>query len=158
MQPYKVITVKDNYHEFTTAAGTKYACYFLSYAGYFDEYKEISGRVYGFNVEQISKGKKAGADPRIGYTVVHVVKAFLNELVNAVVYVCDNADSRELMRKRKFDTWFKQYDDGSIIKIDGHIVYGDLDIYNAILIHKENQKKNRFIEAFTQLNQSGDNK
>ncbi len=158
MQPYKVIRVKDNYHEFTTRAGIKYACYFLSYAGFFDEYQEIAGNVYGFNVQQISKGKKITVDSRIGYTIVSIVKAFLSELINAVIYVCDNADSRELMRKRKFDTWFKQYDDGSIIKIDGHIVYGDLDIYNSILIHKENQKKNRFIEAFTELNQATENK
>lgn len=47
MQPYKFITVKDNDHEFTTATGIKYACYFLLYAGYFDDYKEIAGSVTG---------------------------------------------------------------------------------------------------------------
>ena len=73
-------------------------------------------------------------------------------LTNAVVYVCDASDNKELFRKRKFDTWFREYDDGTIIKIDGHIAIEDFDIYNAILIHKDNPKKNRFIEAFNDLN------
>ena len=158
MQPYKISVYKNNYYGFTTGTGIKYACYFLSYAAYFEDYREIASNVFGFNVERITRTGKHEADTRIGFTIVKIVKLFLNERTNAVIYVCDNADSRELFRKRKFDAWFKLYDDGSIIKIDGHIVYEDVNIYNAILIHKENQKKNRFIEAFTELNESAENK
>jgi hypothetical protein len=124
----------------------------LSYSGYFEKYKEIANKVYGFNVERLSKPNLDRNDLRIGLTIVTIIKQFLTERNNAVIYVCDNADSREVNRKRKFDAWFNQYDDGSIIKIDGHIVYEDLNIYNAILIHKENVKKNKFIYAFAELN------
>ena len=68
--------------------------------------------------------------------------------------VCDNSDGKELLRKRKFDQWFKKYDDGTIIKVNGHIIVPNFNIYNAILIHKENNKKNLFIEAFNELNDS----
>jgi len=68
------------------------------------------------------------------------------------VYVCDASDSKELFRKKKFDSWFRQYDDGTIIKIDGHISFENFEICNAILIHKDNPRKNRFIEAFNDLN------
>lgn len=47
---------------------------------------------------------------------------------------------------------FEQYDDGTIIKIDGHISFENFHILNAILIHKDNPKKNLFIEAFNDLN------
>lgn len=73
-----------------------------------------------------------------------------------LIYVCDASDSKELLRKRKFDVWFRQYDDGTIIKIDGHIAIENFEIYNAILIHKDNPKKNRFIEAFNDLNQQNE--
>jgi hypothetical protein len=145
LQPYKFITVKNNYYEFTTTAGTQYACYFLSYASYFNEYKDIANNVYAFNLEMMLKGRITIIDPRIGYTLVQIIKTFLNGLINAVVYVCDASDNKEFLRKKKFDVWFRQYDDGTIIKIDGHIAIEDFNIYNAILIHKDNPKKNRFI-------------
>lgn len=156
MQLYKFITVKDNYYEFTTTAGTKYACYFLSYASYFNEYKDIANNMYAFNLDVLVKGRTTVIDPRIGYTLVQIIKTFLNGLTNAVIYVCDASDSKELLRKRKFDVWFRQYDDGTIIKIDGHIAIENFEIYNAILIHKDNPKKNRFIEAFNDLNQQNE--
>ena len=152
MLPYKFTTVKDNYYEFTTTAGTKYACYFLSYENYFNDYKEISNHIYAFNLEVLTKGETIAIDPRIGKTLVQIITIFLNSLTNAVVYVCDASDSKEVFRKRKFDTWFRQYDDGTIIKIDGYISFENFEIFNAILIHKDNPKKNRFIEAFNDLN------
>lgn len=155
MQPYKIIVVRNNYFEFTTANGTAYLCYFLSYSEYFKNYKEIADNIYSFNVE-VLKGRNTGisSDEKIGRTIIEIVKAFLSGLENAVVYVCDTSDGKELLRKRKFDQWFKKYDDGTIIKVDGHIAVPNFNIYNAILIHKENQKKNRFIEAFNDLNKT----
>ena len=157
MQPYKIIVVRNDYFEFTTSAGIVYACYFLSYTEYFKEYKEIAGNFFSYNVEVI-KGRKTSisSDERTGRTIIEIVKNFLAGLENAVVYVCDASDGKELLRKRKFDQWFKKYDDGTIIKVDGHITAPNFNIYNAILIHKENQKKNRFIEAFNDLNDSSE--
>ena len=154
MKPYKFTVTKDKYYEFITSAGTKYACYFLSYSSYFSAYKEIAANIYAFNIDILEKHGKVATDPRIGNTVVQILKTFLNGLTNAVVYVCDTTDSKEMMRMYKFDSWFRQYDDGTIIKVDGHIAVPNFNIHNAILIHKENQKKNRFIEAFNDLNKT----
>lgn len=38
--------LNDNYYEFTTTAGTKYACYFLSCANYFNKFKDIANNKY----------------------------------------------------------------------------------------------------------------
>ncbi len=158
MKPYKFIIAEDNYYEFITAAGTKYACYFLSYSSYFKEYKEIADNIFAFNIEVLEANNKTSTDTRIGLTIVEILKTFLNGLTNAVVYVCDSSDNKEMLRKYKFDSWFRQYDDGTIIKIDGHITVEDFNIYNAILIHKNNPKKNRFIKAFNDLNNSAEEK
>jgi hypothetical protein len=156
LQPYKTNIVRNNYFEFTTSDGTVYLCYFLSYSEYFKNYGEIAGNIFSFNVD-IVRGRKTGisSDERVGRTIIEIVKGFLSGLENAVVYVCDTSDGRELLRKRKFDQWFRKYDDGTIIKVNGHIAVPNFNIYNAILIHKENQKKNKFIEAFNDLNESG---
>ena len=155
MQPYKIIVVENNYFEFKTASGAVYLCYFLSYTEYFSQYKQIADNIFSFNVDLI-KGRKASlaADERVGSTIIKIIRNFLSGLENAVVYVCDNSDGKELLRKRKFDQWFKKYDDGTIIKVNGHIIVPNFNIYNAILIHKENNKKNLFIEAFNELNDS----
>ena len=159
MRPYKIAIVKHNYFEFIIAAGIKYACYFISYAEYFKNYKEVADNIYSVNVDVIKSSRKTvTADERTGLTIVEIVKQFLEGLENAVVYVCDNSDGRELFRKKKFDRWFRKYDDGTVIKVDGYIAVPHFNIYNAILIHKDNPKKNRFIEVFNELNATGDNK
>lgn len=158
MRPYKITIAKHNYFEFRTTAGVKYACYFLSYAEYFKAYKEVALSIFSFNVEVIESKKRVSVDDRTGLTIVTIVKKFLEGLENAVVYVCDTGDGRELLRKRKFDLWFRKYDDGTIIKVDGHIAVPNFNIYNAILIHKDNPKKNRFIEVFNDLNAADESK
>ncbi|MBX9784922.1 MAG: hypothetical protein K2X48_16650 [Chitinophagaceae bacterium] len=159
MQPYKFSIVKKNYFEFTTTAGISYACFFISYADYFKDFKEVADSIYSVNLEVLGKNKhNVALDERTGLTIVEILKSFLSKLEEAVVYVCDNSDGRELLRKRKFDIWFRKYDDGTIIKVDGHIVIPNFDIYNAILIHKDNPNKNRFIEVFTELNETSNEK
>ena len=159
MKPYRITIVQHNYFEFTTVAGTRYACYFLSYSEYFKEFKEVAGSIFSFNVDVLERrGKGTAFDERTGFTIVEIIKRFLQSLGNAVVYVCDTSDGRELLRKRKFDLWFRKYDDGTIIKVDGHIAVPNFNIYNAILIHKDNPKKNRFIEVFNYLNATDEGK
>lgn len=154
MQPYKITVVKNNYYKFTTTADATYACYFVSSPEYFEDYKEIANKVFSFNLEILDKKKYTPTtiDERISRTVIKIIKDFLESIENAVIYVCDSSDGKELLRKRKFDQWFKKYDDGSVIKIAGHVSLPGIDIYNAILIHKDNPRKNIFIEAFSSLN------
>ena len=101
MQPYKIAIIQHNYFEFITTAGIKYACYFLSYAEYFKKYKEVAENIFSFNVEILEhKRKKIFTDERTGFTIVEIVKQFLESLENAVVYVCDTSGGQELLRKR----------------------------------------------------------
>ena len=104
------------------------------------------------------KSKEQPLDERIGITVSKIISDYLIKNENAVIYICDSSDYKEHIRKRKFDSWFKKSDDGTIIKIDRKIAVAESVLYNSLLIHKDNQYKNSFIEAFIDLNEKSDNK
>jgi hypothetical protein len=77
---------------------------------------------------------------------------FFENRENVVVYVCDSLDDRHLARKRKFDSWFWRYNDGSLIKEDDVAMVEGVEIYNSMIIHKMNAKLNEIIIAFKELN------
>jgi uncharacterized protein DUF6169 len=150
LQPYSYITYKPDYFIFTTNAGCDYHCYFFNFSAVFDEYPNLAPKVFGFNLELKHKpdDKIIGFDKRIAVTVATIIKAFLNEKENVVVYICDTSDNHEKARFHKFTNWFKTYNDGSIIQLKGVIHTGDVNILNAMLIHKNNSQLNEFIEAY----------
>ncbi len=77
---------------------------------------------------------------------------------NVAAYVCDSLDKRQLSRKRKFDRWFFFYNDGSLIKEDGIAIVAGTEIYNAMILHKENDQLADIILAFKELNEKADEK
>ncbi len=159
MQPYKITKRQAFYYSFTSVAGTSYLCYFIPYDYLFANYPLIAPYIYSFNLDvEKGKSKEQPLDIRIGITVAKIIKEYLHDNDNAVVYVCDSSDYREHLRKRKFDNWFKKNDDGSIIKIDRKIVIAETVLFNSLLIHKDNPFKNNFIEVFIELNEKSENK
>ena len=154
LQPYNYTTYKPDNYTFTTSTGCEYHCYFFDFSSAFATYPQLAPKVFGFNLELKSKpaNKKIGLDKRIAVTVATIIKTFLNEKENTVVYICDTSDRREKARFHKFTNWFKIYNDGSIIQLKGVIKAGNINILNAMLIHKENKLLNEFIEAYEILN------
>lgn len=150
LQPYRYNVHRPDYYSFITDAGTEYHCYFFSADSFFSEFPELAAKVFGFNLELKNKSSNAptGPDKRIAETVITILKTFLNEKKNAVIYVCDNSDGREKARFHKFTYWFSSYDDGTIIQLKGVIRAGKTNILNAMLIHKDNNLINKFIEAY----------
>jgi hypothetical protein len=149
LQPYNYLLLKPDYYTFTTGSGTEYNCYFYTVEEIFSDYPSLAQRVYAFNlVLKNNLSFQKGLDKRIAATVTEILKIFLHQKENAVVYICDNSDNREKARFHKFYHWFKQYNDGSIVQLRGVIRAGNTDILNALLIHKDNPQLNGFIEAF----------
>jgi len=95
-------------------------------------------------------------DDKVGETVVEIFKRFFESNDNVVIYVCDSSDDRHFARKRKFDWWFWKYNDGSIVKVDGVAVIANFEIYNSLLIHRENKLADKKINAFNTLNERAD--
>jgi hypothetical protein len=151
LQQYQTSKINERLYSFTTSVGCIYHCYFFDFSTAFSDYPELSPKVFGFNLELKFKPEepvKIPLDKRIAATVTNILKAFLNEKENTVVYICDNSDRREKARFHKFYHWFKQFNDGSIVQLRGVIRAGNTNILNALLIHKDNPQLNDFIEAY----------
>jgi hypothetical protein len=149
LQQYPILKINERLYSFDTSNGSTYHCYFFDFSTPFSDYPNLAPKVFGFNLELKSKpADKATLDKRIAATVATILKSFLNEKENTVVYLCDNSDNREHARYHKFNHWFRAYNDGSIIQLKGVIRAGNINILNAMLIHKENPLLNDFIEAF----------
>jgi hypothetical protein len=154
LQPYNYITHRPDYYTFITKTGCEYHCYFFDFSSPFSDYPELAPLVFGFNLELKSSPEglsKVAPDKRIASTVTTILKTFLAEKKNVVVYICDNSNNREKARFHKFTNWFKEYNDGSVIQIKGVIRANHTDILNALLIHKDNKLLNDFIDAYTIL-------
>ena len=155
LQPYKYRVYKPDYFSFTTDNGAEYECYFLSASEYFKDYPDISSNIFTFNLDLVSKPKTSrGVDKRIAHTVVTIVAAFLASQTNAVIYVCDTTDNREKARFRKFKSWFDYFQGKDVQQINASTEIEGIILYNAMLIHRKNKQRLRFIQAFLDLNDS----
>jgi hypothetical protein len=67
-------------------------------------------------------------------------------------------DSRQLSRKRKFDSWFWKYNDGSLIKEDDIAIIEGAEIYNSMILHKQNEQLKEIILAYKELNEKASEK
>lgn len=120
----------------------------------FESYTNISCPVYSFNIDALEGDPdNSQADDTVGLTISKIIKLFFREMNNVAVYVCDSLDERQYARKRKFDIWFYLYNDGSLIKEDGLAVIEGTEIYNAMILHKQNRQLTEIILAFKELNE-----
>lgn len=146
-------------YEFLTDTGIRYKIYFLDYSYIFSAYLNITCPVYSFNIEAIEGNPDlAPGDDRVGATVSTVMNLFFAQVDNVGVYVCDSMDDRQLARKRKFDLWFYTFNDGTLIKEDGLAVIEGTEIYNALLLHKNNSQLTEIILAYKELNERAGDK
>ncbi len=145
--------------EFVTDQGIRCLVYFLDYHNLFAEYPNIAKQIYMFSLEAIQGDPDEGtSDERIGITLLRIFSLFFKERQNVAVYVCDSVDNRQLARKRKFDSWFWKYNDGSLLKEDDIAVIEGTEIYNSMILHKENEHLKEIILAFKELNEKANDK
>lgn len=125
----------------------------------FTGYPEIARHIFMFNIDVI-KGNpdESVSDDRIGITVLQVISSFFQKSQNVALYVCDSMDNRQLSRKRKFDIWFWKYNDGSLIKEDDIAIIEGVEIYNSMILHKQNEHLREIILAYKELNEKASDK
>jgi len=156
---YPFSNLSDLSFEFRTSNGIVYHAYFIAYGDLFPDYPEFAEDAYSFNLEVVIDDAEIQIlDERVGLTVVAIFRYFFNSMQNVAIYICDSSDDRQLARKRKFDFWFWKYNDGSIVKEDGTAVIASFQIYNSLLVHKQNIFADKIITAFKALNEKADDK
>lgn len=120
----------------------------------FADYPFLAKHVYMFNIDVLDGNpEEVISDERIGVTVLEIFSLFFSKELNVAVYVCDSLDNRHLARKRKFDTWFWKYNDGTLLKEDDVAVVDGIEIYNSMIIHKKNKHLGEIIVAYKELNE-----
>ena len=87
-------------------------------------------------------------------TVINIFLDFYNRFDNnnITVYICDSLDYKQHVRKRKFDTWFNEYNKGMFVKLDEEIKDTDgIEYPVAIIIKPLNPYRQQIFEAFISL-------
>ena len=122
--PYDFRKAEDAVYYFETENGLKYKAYFIEFSSSF--YKLFS---FSFDKEE-----GFGAyDPRVKDTIVSVLRDFFDVENHVLGYTCDVTDGREMARKRLFDRWFEQENDGSLRKID----FQTDNIFVSLIVNKD---------------------
>lgn len=151
LQSYPIRKTGKYTYFFKTEHGDEYKCYFISNAKYFYKYPEIANSFFSFDLElQAVFAKHTGVDKRIPVTVAQVIGEFLSSKINAVLYTCDPSEGKGAARARKFRAWYNYFENysTSFFRMSVDVNADGMTLFTALLIHKNNKLKDRFIEAY----------
>ena len=144
--PYNVFLNKEIFiYSFTTNNHIAYNIIF-SDAAYFFDGTSVNGKiskVYFLTVEKITKSKEP-LDANVQATVNGIITHFFQDSENALIYICDLSDRREMALYRKFNAWFAQSSfKVQVLKINEQIADADLSTiyYTSIVYHINNPLK-----------------
>jgi hypothetical protein len=149
-----------NSYFFATDSKIVYEVKFRDTAYIFDGYLHFAIQAFEMiiQVESNPTGKNPPLDPKISHTIATIFKDFFQKLPEQVIiYICDSSDTRQLARKRKFDSWidlFKGEDfsrvNSTIVDVQGRIYY------NALIIKRSNPYYTAITDAFIALAEEQD--
>ena len=138
LHPYDFRKTDDATYYFETDNGLKYRSYFI-------EIPSTFYTLYSFSFDK-EEGSVA-YDKRVKDTIVTILADFFDADNYILGYTCDVTDGREMARKRLFDSWFKQENDGSLRKID----FQADNIYVSLIVDKHYFAIDAAIQDINQL-------
>ncbi|MEA5460003.1 DUF6169 family protein [Arcicella sp. LKC2W] len=97
--------------------------------------------------------KNTPLDPLVSSTIAVIFMDFFKDKEKIILYTCDTADRKHLVRVRKFDRWFEQFNKELFLKIDNSITdfAQNTTYYNSLIIRRDNPYKDEIVEAFEDL-------
>ena len=92
------------------------------------------------------------ADRSVLVTIIAIIIEFFAVHERVVLYICDDSDSRQLARKRKFDNWYARFGSADYAKFDllTPIEAGE-PFYASFFYRTDNPYRHEIIKAFEQL-------
>ena len=136
--PYQFQETDNNTFWFETDDGLKYQAYFI-------EFPTINYKLYSFSFDREDGLKHF--DRRIKDTVICILREFCSADNQILAYTCDVSDGHELARKRLFNKWFNEENDGSFAKFD----FQSENIYVSLIAKKDFPIVNQAITDVNQL-------
>jgi hypothetical protein len=138
---YRFSTDKDVYYDVQFMEGSYYFVNFPPYLSIFE---------FSISVTHLGENLTPPLDNRVEATVVTILKAFLINHENSIIYICEARDKRQRVQYRKFNMWFRQNLDDlpEFEKHDAVVTYEDLEFLSSLIIHSKNSYKEELIKLF----------
>jgi Family of unknown function (DUF6169) len=116
--------------------------YFLDLPSHLPVY-ELSVFPVGLKEEQTPP-----LDLKIEITVGAIIKDFLIEYENSILYICDTNDKRASIRYRKFNSWHSRHNSAEFTKVDSTFVINNVQIFASLIVRESNPFYDEVIEVF----------
>ncbi len=154
---YDVVCQSDGLtYLFRTDNGSTYKLEFIP----FDIFAGVpSDSVYAFNIDRLVRSRQPDDTVRIRNTVAYVISIFFRQIDNAIITSCEVDDGMQRGRKRLFDRWFNQMNDGSIMTMTAQQKTGlgltDATLYyhcNNIYRRSLEQEFREYVELMNEIN------
>lgn len=147
-QPYSVI-YRSNKYFFETDNSVVYSIEFTDGVHYFLNLPPHIP-VFEFNLKVINAVDSIGQpyDERVESTIVDILSRFFSQNKNSLIYICDNLDNRQRVRRRKFDGWFNKTKTSVVEKYDVDFSIHDMEILASFMVHTQNPDKALLIKLF----------
>jgi len=153
---YKFLNGINNVYSFITIHGVVYEIRFKPSGYIFKEKPSFAKYIFEFSLQLIYRpeGKiKIASDHRIPKTVLVIfLDFFKRHFENICIYICDSSDSKQFVRKKKFDRWYNDYNIGGFSKLDETFKDRSGNQYPvSIILRSNNSFKLEVFKAFSEL-------
>jgi Family of unknown function (DUF6169) len=148
LHPYKFTISPDRLgYEFSTANGIGYVVYFNEFFLMDRDMQDVCLYSFGFDYKA-SSSNRIEYDRKIKDTVIFILQDFFRQRnEDAIIYICQNNDSKSRGRSKLFDNWFLEFSD-TFEKYDSEELYNRYHFYSSIIASKYNPVKQKLIDAF----------
>lgn len=98
-------------------------------------------------------GKNPPLDSRVSYTIAAIFYDFYKENNGQVViFICDSSDTRQEVRRRKFNQWTETFKGNEFVKLDVQIIDPEgVVYYNSIILRTDNPYRSQILDSFIDL-------
>jgi hypothetical protein len=155
---FEHIGINNNEYAFVTSNELIYNIAFVKADFYFPEHLSFKQNVFELiiQLDESQKNTRAIRDPKLPPTIAAIFLDFFYSNEHVVVFSCDTTDRKQAVRHRKFDDWFKQFNDDSFIKLNEIIddIENESQYFMSMILVNTNPLKDEIIEAFRELKEA----
>lgn len=152
---YKIADGKENLYAFVTDNSINYEITFRASDYIFEGRTDFYIPTFELSITVVinETGKNPPLDPRVSYTIAAIFYDFYRENNGQVViFICDSSDTRQEVRRRKFNQWTETFKGNEFVKLDVQIIDPEGVIYyNSIILRTDNPYRSQILDSFIDL-------
>ncbi len=145
----------DNSYVFKTNQYIFYQIKFKPTKYLFGKESSFSKNTFELVIEVIQNPliKLPETDKLISNTISVIFLDFFKNNNFIILYICETNDLKHNARFRKFDSWFKLFNDGSFVKKDIELIepHKDITYFNSLILKKDNPYFDEIISEFKEV-------